>query len=356
MSCGLWLQTDWATDCVARVDALHHVYVAAAWCSSDGSTSCRPDWTLSIPGRVRVHLRSAAPDNRRRHRYRAGAPDGLANQTSHTNSTPPEANLTPPEANLSPPEANSTPPEVARSVAQTRGLVLAVYIRSKAVPAYVLILLALSKRVHSIFVLRLFNDGVAMLLAYIAVFVLQVGVTTGLFNDGVAMLPVYIAVFALQGGPAVAHGAAGVQRGGVGKDERAANGALAAAAHAQVHFALEHRPRARRGRRASGARRQRSKNATAQVRYALLNCVQLRAVPQCGGLLRVYSLSPSAIGARYGYILSPLPRLVPATGIFSLPFRDWCLLRVYSLPPSAIGARYGYILSPLPRSLKRALR
>eukprot|EP00976_Prorocentrum_cordatum_P082968 1185050-Prorocentrum_minimum.AAC.1 len=26
-----------------------------------------------------------------------------------------------------------------------------------------------------------------------------------------------------------------------------------------------------------------------------------------------YSLSPSAIGARYGYILSPLLRLVPAT-------------------------------------------
>eukprot|EP00976_Prorocentrum_cordatum_P101374 1192603-Prorocentrum_minimum.AAC.1 len=35
---------------------------------------------------------------------------------------------------------------------------------------------------------------------------------------------------------------------------------------------------------------------------------------------RVYSLSPSVIGARYGYILSPLLRLVPATGIFSLPF------------------------------------
>eukprot|EP00976_Prorocentrum_cordatum_P107651 1194681-Prorocentrum_minimum.AAC.3 len=53
------------------------------------------------------------------------------------------------------------------------------------------------------------------------------------------------------------------------------------------------------------------------------------------------------MGARYGYILSPLPRLVPATGIFSpppqwvpdagmfsLPFRNWCPLRVYSLSPS----------------------
>eukprot|EP00976_Prorocentrum_cordatum_P029709 604961-Prorocentrum_minimum.AAC.1 len=45
-------------------------------------------------------------------------------------------------------------------------------------------------------------------------------------------------------------------------------------------------------------------------------------------------------------ILSPLLRLVPATGIFSLSFCDWCLLWVYSLFPSAIGACYGYILSP----------
>eukprot|EP00976_Prorocentrum_cordatum_P104031 1193711-Prorocentrum_minimum.AAC.3 len=52
-----------------------------------------------------------------------------------------------------------------------------------------------------------------------------------------------------------------------------------------------------------------------------------------------YSLSPSAIGVRYGYILSPLLRLVPATGRFSLPFCDLCALRVDSLSPSAIGAR-----------------
>eukprot|EP00976_Prorocentrum_cordatum_P054366 1096896-Prorocentrum_minimum.AAC.3 len=38
-------------------------------------------------------------------------------------------------------------------------------------------------------------------------------------------------------------------------------------------------------------------------------------------------------------ILSPLPRLVPAKGMFSLPFHDWCPLRVCSLSPSAIGAR-----------------
>eukprot|EP00976_Prorocentrum_cordatum_P098237 1191317-Prorocentrum_minimum.AAC.6 len=42
---------------------------------------------------------------------------------------------------------------------------------------------------------------------------------------------------------------------------------------------------------------------------------------------RVHSLPPCEIGARYGYILSPL--------------RDWCPLRVYSLSPSAIGFRYG---------------
>eukprot|EP00976_Prorocentrum_cordatum_P059381 1175467-Prorocentrum_minimum.AAC.2 len=36
-------------------------------------------------------------------------------------------------------------------------------------------------------------------------------------------------------------------------------------------------------------------------------------------------------------------------GLFSLPFRDWCPLRVYSLFPSTIGARCGYILSPLSR-------
>eukprot|EP00976_Prorocentrum_cordatum_P108380 1194833-Prorocentrum_minimum.AAC.1 len=58
---------------------------------------------------------------------------------------------------------------------------------------------------------------------------------------------------------------------------------------------------------------------------------------------RVCSLSPS--------------ELVPATGVFSLPFREWCPLRVCSLSPSASGARYGYVLSPLPRLVSaRCLR
>eukprot|EP00959_Pyramimonas_sp_CCMP1952_P200822 4200395-Pyramimonas_sp.AAC.1 len=53
-------------------------------------------------------------------------------------------------------------------------------------------------------------------------------------------------------------------------------------------------------------------------------------------LLRVYALSPCAIDARYGYIGSPLPQLAPATGIFSPPFRDWCMLRVYSVSYSVL--------------------
>eukprot|EP00976_Prorocentrum_cordatum_P098565 1191453-Prorocentrum_minimum.AAC.3 len=53
--------------------------------------------------------------------------------------------------------------------------------------------------------------------------------------------------------------------------------------------------------------------------------------------LRVYSLFPSAIGARYGYILSSLPRSVPATGIFSFCSR-WSRVFQESTPFTAMAA------------------
>lgn len=53
----------------------------------------------------------------------------------------------------------------------TLSVVLLIYRRAR-MPVIWLVLLVMSKRLHSIYVLRLFNDGVAMLFAYVAIYML----------------------------------------------------------------------------------------------------------------------------------------------------------------------------------------
>ncbi|EKX45756.1 hypothetical protein GUITHDRAFT_108213 [Guillardia theta CCMP2712] len=51
----------------------------------------------------------------------------------------------------------------------TLAIVMKIYVRAKLAPGWSLVLLCISKRIHAIYMLRMFNDGVAMLFLFAAV-------------------------------------------------------------------------------------------------------------------------------------------------------------------------------------------
>jgi alpha-1,3-mannosyltransferase len=78
----------------------------------------------------------------------------------------------------------------------TLSLTCAIYGQTRAVPNWILLLLPLSKRLHSIFVLRLFNDCWAVLFSQMAILALQQGYDDAgcmLFRSAVPLAPVPIA-------------------------------------------------------------------------------------------------------------------------------------------------------------------
>ena len=66
-------------------------------------------------------------------------------------------------------------PVFAALYVATVAVVLCTYVTARVLPPAALPLVCLSKRVHSIYVLRLFNDGVAMLPAFAMVALAQRG-------------------------------------------------------------------------------------------------------------------------------------------------------------------------------------